>query len=130
MDSPSPRKFVNGSPVYMSRPFELPRDFGAVVLSDFGSAVRGDLKRNHDAQPTVYRSPEVMLKAEWIYPVDIWNVGVMVRVVFCFVSSSLFVAYSSSRQPARFGIYSRASTCLLAKIQTGKVTRPAHTLPR
>ena len=78
LETPSPRKFVNGVPVYMSRQFQLPRHFGGVVLSDFGSAVRGDLKRNHDAQPNVYRSPEVMLKAEWSYPVDIWNVGVMV----------------------------------------------------
>ncbi len=79
LETPSPRKLVNGVPVYMSRQFQLPKQFGGVVLSDFGSAVRGDQKRNHDAQPNVYRSPEVMLKAEWSYPVDIWNVGVMVR---------------------------------------------------
>lgn len=42
------------------------------MLSDFGSAVRGDQRRNHDAQPNVYRSPEVMLKVDWSYPVDIW----------------------------------------------------------
>ncbi|CAH0044611.1 unnamed protein product [Clonostachys solani] len=46
-------------------------------MSDFGAAVRGDLKRNHDAQPEVYRSPEVMLEVTWSYPIDIWNVGVM-----------------------------------------------------
>jgi serine/threonine-protein kinase SRPK3 len=62
----------------------LPRTFGKAVLSDFGSAVRGDERRNRDAQPNVYRSPEVMLEAEWSYPVDIWNVGVMV----CFDFSS------------------------------------------
>jgi hypothetical protein len=66
-------------PVYASRRFELPKTFGRAVLSDFGSAVRGDERRSHDAQPNVYRSPEVMLKTEWSYPVDIWNVGVMVR---------------------------------------------------
>lgn len=65
-------------PIYASRPLELPKIFGKAVLSDFGSAVRGDEKRNHDAQPNVYRSPEVMLKTEWSYPIDIWNVGVMV----------------------------------------------------
>ena len=48
------------------------------MLSDFGSAVQGDERRNHDAQPNIYRSPEVMLKTDWSYPVDIWNVGVMV----------------------------------------------------
>jgi hypothetical protein len=82
LKTPSPRKFVDGTPIYRSRTFELPTKFGGAVLSDFGTAVRGDQKRNHDAQPNVYRSPEVMLKAEWSYPVDIWNVGVMVRVFF------------------------------------------------
>ncbi|PGH23419.1 CMGC/SRPK protein kinase [Polytolypa hystricis UAMH7299] len=71
MENPSPRKFINGTPT-----------FGRVILSDFGSAVRGDERRNHDAQPNVYRSPEVMLKTEWTYPVDIWNFGVMVWDLF------------------------------------------------
>ncbi|EEH36973.2 kinase domain-containing protein, partial [Paracoccidioides lutzii Pb01] len=35
-------------PVSASRRFELPKAFGRVMLSDFGSAVRGDEKRNHD----------------------------------------------------------------------------------
>lgn len=78
LSTPSPRKFVGDATIYASRTFDLPRQFGEPVLSDFGAAVRGDLKRNHDAQPAVYRSPEVMLKAESSYPVDIWNVGVMV----------------------------------------------------
>lgn len=66
--------------MYASRRFRRPRTFGKAVLSDFGSAVCGDQKRSHDAQPDVYRSPEVMLKIDWSYPVDIWNVGVMVRL--------------------------------------------------
>ncbi|EFE41028.1 hypothetical protein TRV_04226 [Trichophyton verrucosum HKI 0517] len=78
LKSPSPRKIVNGLPIYTSRRFDLPKVFGRAVLSDFGSAVRGDEKRNHDAQPNVYRCPEVMLKTDWSYPVDIWNVGAMV----------------------------------------------------
>ncbi|POR37663.1 Serine/threonine-protein kinase SRPK [Tolypocladium paradoxum] len=82
METPSPRKYVDSAPVYMSRRFNLPEDFGRIVLSDFGSAVRGDAKRNHDAQPNVYRSPEVMVKAAWSYPVDIWNVGAMIWDVF------------------------------------------------
>ncbi|KAF7173419.1 hypothetical protein CNMCM5623_005636 [Aspergillus felis] len=82
LENPSPRKFVNGMPVYASRRFELPKTFGRAVLSDFGSAVRGDERRNHDAQPNVYRSPEVMLKTVWSYPVDIWNVGVMIWDLF------------------------------------------------
>ncbi|KAK3318711.1 kinase-like domain-containing protein [Apodospora peruviana] len=83
IDTPSPRKFVNGAPVYMSRGFGRPKTFSdSIVLSDFGAAVRGDVKRNHDAQPAVYRSPEVMLKTPWSYPVDIWNVGAMIWDIF------------------------------------------------
>ncbi|GJC94785.1 hypothetical protein ColKHC_03611 [Colletotrichum higginsianum] len=82
MEDPSPRKFVDGAPIYKSRQFGRPKKFGDVVLGDFGAAVRGDRKRNHDAQPNVYRSPEVMLKTEWSYPVDIWNVGVMIWDLF------------------------------------------------
>ncbi|KAG7152481.1 Serine/threonine-protein kinase SRPK like [Verticillium longisporum] len=82
IDHPSPRKFVDGAPIYLSRQSGRPRQFGNVVLGDFGAAVRGDKKRNHDAQPNVYRSPEVMLKTEWSYPADIWNVGVMIWDLF------------------------------------------------
>ncbi|KAE8443134.1 hypothetical protein EG329_002303 [Mollisiaceae sp. DMI_Dod_QoI] len=62
----------------MKRNVLLHATLGKAVLSDFGSAIRGDEKRNHDAQPDVYRSPEVMLKVDWSYPVDIWDVGAMV----------------------------------------------------
>ncbi|KAJ5188901.1 hypothetical protein N7491_005223 [Penicillium cf. griseofulvum] len=82
IEHPSARKSVNNMPVYASRRFELPQNSGRAVLSDFGSAVRGDQKRNHDAQPTIYRSPEVMLKTEWSYPIDIWNVGTMIWDLF------------------------------------------------
>ncbi|KGO42280.1 hypothetical protein PEX2_079290 [Penicillium expansum] len=79
---PSARKSVNNMPIYASRRFKLPQKFGRAILSDFGSAVRGDEKRNHDAQPAVYRSPEVMLRTGWSYPIDIWNVGTMVWDLF------------------------------------------------
>jgi len=78
LEKPSARKTVDGMPVYASRLFSMPKEFGEITLSDFGSAVRGDEKRVHNAQPDFYRSPEVLLKAEWSYPVDIWNVGTMV----------------------------------------------------
>ncbi|KAL2857517.1 kinase-like domain-containing protein [Aspergillus pseudodeflectus] len=64
LKSPSPRKIVNGFPVYASRRFDLPKVFGRVVP-----------KRNHDAQPNIYRLPEVTLKTDWNYPAYIWNVG-------------------------------------------------------
>jgi serine/threonine-protein kinase SRPK3 len=59
--------------------FHSPKPFGRAVLNGFGSAVREDEKRTHDTQPNVYRCPEVMLEMEWSYPVDIWNVDIMVR---------------------------------------------------
>jgi hypothetical protein len=76
--APSPRKFVDEAPDYASRRFGVPQRYGKVVISDFGCAVRGDVQRVHDAQPDVYRCPEVMLKTEWSYPADFWNVGAMV----------------------------------------------------
>lgn len=79
---PSARKVVNGHTIYRSRQFELPQQFGDAVLGDLGSAVKGDEKRNDDAQPQVYRSPETMLQVEWNYPVDIWNVGCMIWDLF------------------------------------------------
>lgn len=94
LKNPSPRKVVNGLPVYASRCFDLPKVFGRAVLSDFGSAVQGDERRNHDAQPNVYRSPEVMLKTDWGYPVDIWNVGVMV----CMLSQFTLISISCANQ--------------------------------
>ncbi|KAM3498144.1 hypothetical protein MY10362_008522 [Beauveria mimosiformis] len=82
IDSPSPRKDSNGAPVYLSRRFGLPEEFGRTILSDFGEVVDGETERTHNAQPNVYRSPEVMLQAPWSYPIDIWNVGAMIWDVF------------------------------------------------
>ena len=82
-----------------SRRFDLPKVFGRAVLSDFGSAVQGDERRNHDAQPNVYRSPEVMLKTDWSYPVDIWNVGVMV-----YLSSPLSISIPCTDQLGKTGV--------------------------
>ncbi|KAF2222311.1 kinase-like domain-containing protein [Elsinoe ampelina] len=79
---PSPRKLVDGKLVFVSRRLDLPKEFGIAVLSDFGSAVDGKHLQDYDAQPDVYRSPEVMLRIPWSYPIDIWNVGVMVWDLF------------------------------------------------
>ncbi len=78
LEYPTPRKFVDGNPIYMSRRFGLPREFGQPILSDFGSAVRGDIEHDEDVQPNIYRAPEVMLEVPWSYPIDIWNLGCMV----------------------------------------------------
>ena len=78
---PSPRKEVQGYTVYATREFDSPsgRSIGPPLLSDFGSAVSGDIEHDEDVQPNVYRAPEVCLKASWSYSIDIWNVGCMVR---------------------------------------------------
>lgn len=86
---PSPRKFVNGTTFYESRPWKKPNRYGAPILTDFGAAVSGEEMHTHDAQPDAYRAPEVMIKADWSYSIDIWNVGCMVRVTPCSPKSSV-----------------------------------------
>ena len=111
MTSPSPRKVVDGKPIYATRQFGLPKEYGRVVLGDFGSAVRGDKPQIHDAQPDVYRCPEVMLKTKWGYPADIWNVGAMVCIV------SRLRRKLALTKAHRFGISMRINTYFTASIQ-------------
>ncbi|KAI4174630.1 MAG: hypothetical protein LQ343_002203 [Gyalolechia ehrenbergii] len=76
-ERPSPRKEAQGYIIYASRAFDSPsgKSIGEPVLSDFGSAVFGDVEHDEDVQPNVYRAPEVCLQASWSYSIDIWNVG-------------------------------------------------------
>ena len=80
---PAPNKERQGRPIYESRPDFGPmkKGVGFLKITDFGLAVRGDVltKHNHDIQPLEYTAPEVMLKAGWSYPADIWNLGLVVR---------------------------------------------------
>ena len=76
---PSPRKLVDEITIYLSRELRMPKEWGAPVLCDFGSAVTGDIEHLEDIQPDVYRAPEVILEAPWSYQVDVWNAGCMVR---------------------------------------------------
>lgn len=78
LQSPSPRKEIDGRTIYTSRDLRKPRKWGAPVLCDFGSAVAGEIVHTEDIQPNVYRAPEVILEAPWTYSVDVWNVGCMV----------------------------------------------------
>ncbi|OBT53852.1 hypothetical protein VE04_07374 [Pseudogymnoascus sp. 24MN13] len=68
--------------IYASRKLGLPKTYGPPVLCDFGVARFGDEVNNEDIQPEVYRAPEVILEMDWGYPVDIWNVGVMIWDLF------------------------------------------------
>lgn len=72
-------KSVNGYNIYRSANFGIPKRFGRSILCDFSLARNGQVEHCHDIQPDPYRAPEVLLEMPWGYPVDIWNVGVMVR---------------------------------------------------
>lgn len=77
--TPCPRKELDGTVIYVSRELRMPKEWGAPVLCDFGSAVSGGIEHSEDVQPNIYRAPEVILGAPWTYSVDICNVGCMVR---------------------------------------------------
>jgi serine/threonine-protein kinase SRPK3 len=79
MENPSPRKFADDYPIYRSRPLEPASELGILQLGDFGASAQGDQPRNgRILQPGLYRSPEVVLKKEWNYPVDVWNLAAWV----------------------------------------------------
>lgn len=82
INSPLPQKILEDRTIYSSRnDFDLQaKDIGRPVITDFGLAVREDGSRthNHPIQPDSYRAPEVVLKAQWSYSVDVWNLGVLV----------------------------------------------------
>ncbi|KAF4459651.1 kinase domain [Fusarium albosuccineum] len=77
--NPAPCIERDGRPIYESRSSfgHLRGDISYVKLTDFGLAVRGSQTHNHDIQPREYTAPEVMLKAGWTYPADIWNLGLV-----------------------------------------------------
>lgn len=79
LESPSPRKEVDGRFIYLSRELKIPRNLGPPVLCDFGAAVSGENKNAKDVQPDLYRAPEIILEIPWSYEIDIWNTGCMVR---------------------------------------------------
>lgn len=64
-EHPSPRKEVQRYTVYASKAFDSPsgKSIGELFLSDFRSAVSGDVEHKEDVQPNVYRAPEVCLEA-------------------------------------------------------------------
>ena len=83
LQRPVPRKEsdADGRIIYMSQELKIPKQVGAPVLCDFGSAILGTSNKYHSIfiQPKIYRAPEVILGVPWTYSADIWNVGCMVR---------------------------------------------------
>ncbi|CAI4216072.1 unnamed protein product [Parascedosporium putredinis] len=61
LQTPCPRKEVDGRIIYTSRGLKLPKELNAPVLCDLGSAVPGDIEQSKDIQPDIYRAPEVIL---------------------------------------------------------------------
>lgn len=109
---------MQGYTVYASRAFDSPsgKSIGEPLLSDFGSAVSGDVEHDEDVQPNVYRAPEVCLKAPWSYSIDIWNVGCLV------VNHIQVFMIKQANQMIRSGTFLKASTYSTARIRRRKDT--------
>ena len=72
------RKTLEDRTIYLSRP--LPISYGTPVLCDLGEARLGTDQQIGDIMPDIYRAPEVILNMSWDSKVDIWNVGMVVRL--------------------------------------------------
>jgi serine/threonine-protein kinase SRPK3 len=81
LESPCPRKEVDGRFIYVSRKLGTPKNLAPPVLCDFGATVSGEKENVEDAQPNLYRAPEVILGALWGYEIDIWNAGCLVGMM-------------------------------------------------
>lgn len=113
LQDPCPRKELDGRTIYTSCELKMPKQLGAPILCDFGSAVLGDEKHLEDIQPDIYRAPEVILEVPWTYSVDIWNVG-------CVVRRLIFLLDYSWTYIVRFGTFSRVSPCLVARTRNSR----------
>jgi serine/threonine-protein kinase SRPK3 len=94
IEHPSARKIIGETVVFETRdlPGPVRRWLGGKsrpVLCDFGEARTGKDSYTEHIQPAVYRAPEVFLHLPWSTPVDIWNLGCMVRVVIIASSPTL-----------------------------------------
>lgn len=122
LEEPCPRKELDGGTIYLSRELNTPRDFGAPVLCDLGSAVPLDdgVEHGEDIQPDVYRAPEVIL------PVDVqrrhMERGLRGECRNCLNERALADTSLSTR---RSGTPSRASTCSPAAIRNSRRTAAA-----
>ncbi|KXN80773.1 Serine/threonine-protein kinase SRPK [Leucoagaricus sp. SymC.cos] len=92
LNKPCARKELDGRIIYHSRKLSKPRGFGALVLSDFGSAVPLDdgIEHREDIQPDVYRAPEIILGVPWTY--SVWDI---------FEGGHLFTGYDTEHAAYR-----------------------------
>jgi serine/threonine protein kinase len=118
LNKPCLRKELDRSTIYLSCEVGTLKEFSALVLCNFGLAVRLDDGTEHreDIQPNVYRAPEIILDIPWTYSVDIWNVGCMVSVNSFDKRLLTDPSLRRSRTP------SKGSTYSLATIQNSRLT--------
>jgi serine/threonine-protein kinase SRPK3 len=106
MEDPTAFNSDNGRRIYCSRDLGHPKSSVFPVLTDFSNAQIDSPDNNEDCQPWQYRAPEVILEMPWSYEIDIWNVGVLVRLSL--------VATLPSANYFRYGICSKIRRCSLA----------------
>ena len=82
-ERPSPRKVLPDRVIYNSYRFPDAQCVPPPIIADFGEARMGEpgQKFRGRIMPDFYRAPEVILRMEWDFKVDMWSVGLMV----CFI---------------------------------------------
>lgn len=79
-ETPAARKKTQaGTFVYASKGPNIPED-GVPVICDFGEAKFGDGPFIGEVMPDLYRAPEIILYIRWTNKIDIWALGLMVRM--------------------------------------------------
>ncbi|OJJ46497.1 hypothetical protein ASPZODRAFT_66697 [Penicilliopsis zonata CBS 506.65] len=75
VNSPAARKVLGDRKIYATSHF--PAGDGLPLLGDLGEARFGDEENCDNIMPDYYRAPEVILKSNWSYKVDIWSVAMV-----------------------------------------------------
>ncbi len=79
---PPRRKEGKERPVYQSQSDfgDFRKATGDIQISDFSLSILGGVSEplNHDIQPQEFSAREVLMRAEWTYSADIWNLGMLV----------------------------------------------------
>lgn len=74
-------------PIYPSRgrPMNLLEASGHSILADFGSArlLKPSAATDGWWMPDTYRAPEILMGVPWDHGVDVWSIGIMVRMIIC-----------------------------------------------
>lgn len=126
--NPSPRKIVGDRVIYASRQLRSTKQHGRLILCGFGQARFGSNTYTGDIQPYIYRAPEVVLRMPWNEKVDIWNVGVLVRIHF-FQICLVIITTSSGSSPllimdADMGFLPTRASVLCSRFRQEKFGQP------